>query len=129
MKFEDVKVDQVLTHPHSKSTYKVIAVHEGTRKIVVEANSNDDIYIVSSVHLGNYSVKPEFFQIGKTYRLGESASPMSTLSTLRILDIHEVENPDDEDDVMSAIALLTKVNGKQYITQLSPSQFKFYREV
>lgn len=126
MKFEDVKVDQVLTHQFSKSTYKVIAVHEGSEKIVVEANSDDDIYIVPGAYLNKYSVKPEFFEIGKTYRLGESAS---VTSTLRILDIHEVENPDDEDDVRAAIALLTRSSGKQYITQLSPSQFKFYREV
>lgn len=126
MKFEDVKVDQVLTHEFSKSTYKVIAVHEGTRKIVVEADSNDDIYIVPGFDLTRYSVKPEFFQVGKTYRLNKSAS---ATANLRVLDIYEVENPDDEDDRVAAIALLTRANGKQWITQLSPSQFKFYQEV
>lgn len=124
MKFEDVKVGQILRHTSGTNTYKVLLKNATTNKIVVEASSDGDVYIFGEAYLGRYSIKPEFFKEGKTYK-----SKTRPSGAYEILSVHTVPNPDYEEDALAAVALFTNGStGKQHIVQFTLAQFGYYEE-
>jgi hypothetical protein len=117
MKFEDVKVDEIITHQSgTKYIVKMVGVD---RRIAVKAEMGGSVYFLTEDQLKYYTGKDKFYRVGKRYRFDSSRE-----DTWFVLDVYQVTNPLYSWSKLKAVARMTTTEGKEDIQTLTLGDYE-----
>ncbi len=117
MKFEDVKVDDIITH-QSGNKYRVKMIGIDRRLAVRNAETGGPVYFLSEEQLKYYTGKDKFYRVGKTYKFPNRDD------VWKILDVYEVSKTEWRTEKAKAVARMTTPDGFEDIQTLTLGDYE-----